>query len=163
MVIGDQQQPMIPSALPVPRLSVAMFLGHRNYESALYIVAALKLIIGQELAMAADVRVKDINEIYAQAKFLEVTNGYSLSSNIPNEPTVDEFDNDNIIGKVTNDAQDLVDNQTSDYVDNYEALVVESTVDVEDYDNFIVDEAEVDEIVHDEYTHHEATDDNFDI
>ncbi|GKF50466.1 hypothetical protein Tco_0146933, partial [Tanacetum coccineum] len=83
--------------------------------------------------------------------------------NVIDEPTVDEFDNDNIIGKVTNDAQDLVDNQTSDYVDNYEALVVESTVDVEDYDNFIVDEAEVDETVHDEYTHHEATDDNFDI
>ncbi|GKF41015.1 hypothetical protein Tco_0124357 [Tanacetum coccineum] len=83
--------------------------------------------------------------------------------NVIDEPTDDEFDNDNIIGKVTNDAQDPVDNQTSDCVDNYEALVVESTVDVEDYDNFIVDEAEVDETVHDEYTHHEATDDDFDI
>nr|GEY83332.1 zinc finger, CCHC-type, retrotransposon Gag domain protein [Tanacetum cinerariifolium] len=75
----------------------------------------------------------------------------------------DEFDNDNIIGEVTNDAQDPVNNQASDGVDNSEALFAESIADVEDYDSFIDDEVAVDETTHDEYTHDEATDDDFDI
>ncbi|GJS32609.1 hypothetical protein Tco_0530991 [Tanacetum coccineum] len=71
--------------------------------------------------------------------------------NVIDEPTDDESDNDNIIGEVTNDAQDPVNNQASDGVDNFEALYAESTVDVEDYDNFIDEEAVVDETTHDEY------------
>nr|GFA73839.1 hypothetical protein [Tanacetum cinerariifolium] len=70
----------------------------------------------------------------------------------------DEFENDNIIGEVTNDVQDPIDNQASDGVDNSADLFAESTFDVEDYDNFIDDEAAVDRTTHDE-----ATDDNFDI
>nr|GEY63737.1 hypothetical protein [Tanacetum cinerariifolium] len=72
----------------------------------------------------------------------------------------DEFDNDNIIGEFTNDAQDRVDNQAFDGVDNSETLIAESTVDVdvEDYDNFIDDEVAVDKTTHDE-----ATDDDLDI
>ncbi|GJT26468.1 hypothetical protein Tco_0906743 [Tanacetum coccineum] len=61
--------------------------------------------------------------------------------NLIDEPTDDEFDNDNIIGEVTNDAQDRVGNQASNGVDNSKTLIAESTVDVEDYDNFIDNEA----------------------
>nr|GEU95970.1 hypothetical protein [Tanacetum cinerariifolium] len=83
--------------------------------------------------------------------------------NVIDKPTGDEFDNDNMIGDVTNDAQDPVNNQASDGVDTYEALFAESIDDVEDYDNFIDDEVAIDETTHDEYTHDEATDDDFDI
>nr|GEX73851.1 hypothetical protein [Tanacetum cinerariifolium] len=68
--------------------------------------------------------------------------------NLIDEPTDDEFDNDNIIGEVTNDAQDRVGNQASDGADNSKSLIVESIVDVKDYDNFIDNEAPVDETIH---------------
>nr|GEY07968.1 hypothetical protein [Tanacetum cinerariifolium] len=83
--------------------------------------------------------------------------------NLIDKPTDDEFDNDNIIGEVTNDAQDPVDNQASDGVDNSKALIAESTVYVKDYNNFIDDESTVDETTHDKYTHDEAVNDDFDI
>ncbi|GKF97040.1 hypothetical protein Tco_0292861, partial [Tanacetum coccineum] len=70
-------------------------------------------------------------------------------------PTDYEFDNDNMIGDVTNDAQDRLDNQASDGVDNSKTLIAEYPVAVENYDNFIDDEAAVDETTHDEYTHGE--------
>ncbi|GKD82285.1 hypothetical protein Tco_1349124, partial [Tanacetum coccineum] len=46
---------------------------------------------------------------------------------------------------------------------NSEALFAKSTIDVEDYENFIDDEAAVHETTHDDYMHDEATDDDFDI
>ncbi|GJV54857.1 hypothetical protein Tco_1455862 [Tanacetum coccineum] len=117
--------------------------------------------------MAADVRVKDINEIYAQAKFLEVTNGYSLSSNIPSKShfvILQVMESDEVEYPISYyDAQDRVDNQACDGVDNSETLIAKSTVDVEDYDNFIDDEVAVDETTDNEYTHDEATNDDFDI
>nr|GFA08352.1 hypothetical protein [Tanacetum cinerariifolium]GFA71408.1 hypothetical protein [Tanacetum cinerariifolium] len=78
--------------------------------------------------------------------------------NLIHEPTYDEFDNDNIIGEVTNDAQDCVDNQASKGVYNSKTLIAEPTFYVEDYDNFIDNEAAIDETTLDE-----ATDDDFDI
>ncbi|GKE37935.1 hypothetical protein Tco_1461340 [Tanacetum coccineum] len=83
--------------------------------------------------------------------------------NFIDEPTDYEFDNDNMIGDVTNDAQDRLDNQAFDGVDNSKTLIAEYPVEVENYDNFIDDEAAVDETTHDEYTHGEPIDDDFDI
>ncbi|GJS06921.1 hypothetical protein Tco_0719004 [Tanacetum coccineum] len=75
-----------------------------------------------------------------------------MSSRAPSHSTYDEFDNGNNIDEVTNDVHDcgmFFDNQVYEDVDNYESLIVEPIVGVEDCDTFIDTGAIVDETTHD--------------